>query len=973
MKSNIFVLCIFVSIQLIAQKKGATPLASSQQSAGNKTYAVVIGISDYQDPGIPDLRFADKDAEAFANFLRSEAGGKLDNDHLKVLINSQATMAQFASALDWLMELSKEGDQAIIYFSGHGDVERRTITQPGFLLCWDAPARVYMGGGAFALPMLQEVISTLSLQNKSKVIVITDACRSGTLAGNSIGGAQATAANLAKQFANEIKILSCQPNEYSIEGEQWGGGRGAFSYNLVEALYGMADGNGDLTVTLQEVGRYLEDHVTEEVAPVSQVPMVIGNRMEKLSNVNVSLLADLRSGKTNQIEMLTSVEMRGLEEEVLSKLDSNIREMYLLFKQALKEKVFLYPRNACADAYYERLLAEPGLGKLHSTLRRNYAAALQDDAQQELNTLLKSGLTEQVLSNAKASELFKNYPSYLERAAQLLGREHYLYPTLQARKHYFEACLSNDPSEKKKHLFETLHWQADMPHAYNQLIALYPETQIDSAEYYASKALELVPNWVVPYVSLAKVYQLLNHHERAEQILHDGLKVDSNSLYLWYAIANFYSNRNQLEEAEYWYKKVLARTGDEICFPCAYNNLGTAYDKAKRYSEAEKLFRKAIQLDSGFVNAWANLAFLFKINQRYPEAEAALEKLCKLDSNSIPFFSSLGSFYLELNRPEDARRAYFKAYVLDSTNIYTRNALGRIYFYLGRYDEAIGLLNGVLDQDSTFSDAWSNLGMIYYVTNRFTEAEKYLMKYGVLEPHSVYPWYNMGNLCSAMKRYNEAEEYYNKALELDSTYSDTWSALAMVYFKTRYYKKAALRYARAIQLNPSNPYGLYGRARLNFATGEYKEAIRYFDQVYKLDSNDVDNLFYMGIGYLQTGALEKANYYFQKIKVLDSVSSNYSSGMSLYFLKTGDEAAAERLALQGLSFNSEDAFAAFCLASIYSLHSQNEKALDFLEKSLNLGYPVNDSVLTENEIFSALHENKRWKEIIKSYFPEGKW
>ncbi len=110
----------------------------------NKTYAVVVGISDYQDEQIPDLRFADRDAEAFAKFLRSPAGRALDEDHLKVLINNQATAAQFAIALDWLWEVAKEKDKVIIYFSGHGDVERKSITQPGYLLCWDAPSRVYM-------------------------------------------------------------------------------------------------------------------------------------------------------------------------------------------------------------------------------------------------------------------------------------------------------------------------------------------------------------------------------------------------------------------------------------------------------------------------------------------------------------------------------------------------------------------------------------------------------------------------------------------------------------------------------------------------------------------------------------------------------------------------------------------------------------------------------------------------------------
>lgn len=156
MKSIITLFAILTYVSIVAQTKGAqikTPSPHSGEGRG-EAYAVVVGISDYQDKDIPDLRFADKDAEAFANYLRSNAGGNLDNDHMKVLINQQATVAQFAIALDWLMEVVKENDQVILYFSGHGDVEKKTLTQPGFLLCWDAPANVYMAGGAFALPML---------------------------------------------------------------------------------------------------------------------------------------------------------------------------------------------------------------------------------------------------------------------------------------------------------------------------------------------------------------------------------------------------------------------------------------------------------------------------------------------------------------------------------------------------------------------------------------------------------------------------------------------------------------------------------------------------------------------------------------------------------------------------------------------------------------------------------------------------
>ncbi|MBK9017581.1 MAG: caspase family protein [Saprospiraceae bacterium] len=100
-------------------------LAQSIDMDKATTRAVVVGISDYQDMGIPDLRFADRDAEAFANWLRSPAGGSVPERNLVLLTNKQATIAQFAKALDGLMETVKEGDLVIIYFSGHGDWGRR--------------------------------------------------------------------------------------------------------------------------------------------------------------------------------------------------------------------------------------------------------------------------------------------------------------------------------------------------------------------------------------------------------------------------------------------------------------------------------------------------------------------------------------------------------------------------------------------------------------------------------------------------------------------------------------------------------------------------------------------------------------------------------------------------------------------------------------------------------------------------------
>ncbi len=85
MKNKLFLLLLWpfwLSAQTVQPKiqpssapKSTTPVQIEPLVTDPVTHAVVIGISDYQDPDIPDLRFADRDAEAFAHYLRSPAGG----------------------------------------------------------------------------------------------------------------------------------------------------------------------------------------------------------------------------------------------------------------------------------------------------------------------------------------------------------------------------------------------------------------------------------------------------------------------------------------------------------------------------------------------------------------------------------------------------------------------------------------------------------------------------------------------------------------------------------------------------------------------------------------------------------------------------------------------------------------------------------------------------------------------------------
>jgi tetratricopeptide (TPR) repeat protein len=813
--------------------------AQSIDLGGTTTRAVVVGISDYQDKDIPDLRFADRDAEAFANFLRSPAGGSLDGDHLKLLLNSGATLGQLAAALDWLLEVTKEGDNAIVYFSGHGDVEKKTLTQPGYLLCWDAPSRVYMGGGAFALNMLQEVISTLSIQNKAKVVVITDACRSGTLAGSTIGGAQATAANLAKQYANEIKILSCQPNEYSIEGEQWGGGRGAFSFNLVDALYGMADGNNDLFVTLQEVGRYLEDHVTAEVAPVSQVPMVIGNRTERLASVDAKLLADLRSGRTSQMKMLSPIETRGMEDDVLAGVDTTVRELYRLFRQALKDKVFLEPATACADAYYERLMAEPKMARLHSTMTRNYAAALQDDAQQAMNIWLAADV--QQLECIGTTLKLEPIPQQLQRAAELLGEGHYMYRSLQARKLLFEGISMmrhNNPDEALGRqclsvFRKSLQLEPNSPLPWYQMCLVYASNlrMSDSAFVCAQEAGKLMPNWVLPFADLGYKLCITQKFDLAKKALLEAEKVDSLHPYVvnrwsyWFGKQAGRANKVQALSLFEKYRK----SGSQL-YLCWYNDYGNVLNALGMYAESEGILKEALALDSTNSSSWNNLGGLYNKTRRYAEAEPVLKKAIALDSTNSRSWDNLGKVYQNTGRYVEAEQHLKKAVALDSTFTIHWGNLGSLYNQTHRYAEAEPAYKKAIALDSTFFFALVDLGTLYLNTQRYAEAEQAYTKAIALDSTNAILWNNLGVLYYQTRRYAEAEPFMKKTLALDSTLAPAHYQLGRLYFKTNRSEDARREFLKTIEMSPKARMARLGMAWLLLEEGKTTEALDWVAQ-----------------------------------------------------------------------------------------------------------------------------------------------
>jgi len=233
--------------------------AAPQRITGEK-YAVVVGISKFKNSigGIPNLKYAAKDAAAFQQFLESPAGGSFPHENIKTLFDEDATSQNIRSALLTFLTKPRPQDLVVIYFAGHGAADPND-NRNLYLLAYDTDPND-MGGTAFPMVEFQEIFDRVV--KARHVVTFIDACHSFGITGERASSHQN---NLVNQYlerfasaADRAVITASDVSELSLEGPQWGGGHGVFTYYLLEGLGGKASSGA---VTAGELFSYLAQQV----------------------------------------------------------------------------------------------------------------------------------------------------------------------------------------------------------------------------------------------------------------------------------------------------------------------------------------------------------------------------------------------------------------------------------------------------------------------------------------------------------------------------------------------------------------------------------------------------------------------------------------------------------------------------------------------------------------------------------------
>src|SRR5829696_7008477 len=130
-------------------------------------WAIVVGVSTYKyAPPAAQLRYAHRDAQEFAKLLRSQEGGGIPSDHVRVLTDGNATVGAVRAALhNWLPKSAGPSDIVYLFFAGHAVVAERGES---YFVAHDSdPQNLHATGVSF-----REVNDTLTNKLRAATVIL---------------------------------------------------------------------------------------------------------------------------------------------------------------------------------------------------------------------------------------------------------------------------------------------------------------------------------------------------------------------------------------------------------------------------------------------------------------------------------------------------------------------------------------------------------------------------------------------------------------------------------------------------------------------------------------------------------------------------------------------------------------------------------------------------------------------------------
>jgi tetratricopeptide (TPR) repeat protein len=200
----------------------------------------------------------------------------------------------------------------------------------------------------------------------------------------------------------------------------------------------------------------------------------------------------------------------------------------------------------------------------------------------------------------------------------------------------------------------------------------------------------------------ARALRLNGKPDQGIALLEEALKQHNGDPLAYISLAQMYADADRgaqavkvLQDAQAKFPSVNA-----IAF-----ELGTVFDKQKKFAEAESAFKQVLTREPDNATALNYLGYMLaERGERLDESVNYLKKALQIEPDNGSFLDSLGWAYFKADKLDLAEDNLRRAADQLKTNSVVQEHYGQVLFKLGRYDEAIAAWTRALNGDGDSID-----------------------------------------------------------------------------------------------------------------------------------------------------------------------------------------------------------------------------------------------------------------------------
>lgn len=166
-------------------------------------------------------------------------------------------------------------------------------------------------------------------------------------------------------------------------------------------------------------------------------------------------------------------------------------------------------------------------------------------------------------------------------------------------------------------------------------------------------------------------------------------------------------------------------------------NLGVASYGLNKFEEAKNEFKKTINLDAEYSDAYKNLGAIYEYENKDNLTLELFRERLKDNPQDSKIGASLASFYTKKGKYHDAESVYLAVLKYDPDNPLVYNDLGIVFFIQNKKDEAIFNFKKAVQLNPKYENAIYNLANTYYHFGDDEKARVYYSRLLKINPESA--------------------------------------------------------------------------------------------------------------------------------------------------------------------------------------------------------------------------------------------